>query len=70
MDELKSEVSQMGNASHSALQNLGNTLNYLNNLEEEFNKLKQDCSKLNKMNQEMNGNLSNIENTYMKRTAI
>ena len=33
MDELKSEVAQMGNSSHAALQNLGNTLNYLNNLE-------------------------------------
>jgi hypothetical protein len=33
MDELKSEVTQMGTSSHSMLRNIGDTLNYLNNLE-------------------------------------
>ena len=36
MEELKSEVNQMENSSHSVLRSLGDTMNYLNNLEEEF----------------------------------
>jgi septal ring factor EnvC (AmiA/AmiB activator) len=70
MDELKSEVTQMGSSSQSMLRNIGDTVNYLNSLEEEFKKLRHDCSNLGKMNHEMNGSLANIENTYIKRTSI
>ncbi len=41
----------MGHSSHSMLQSLGDTLGYLNSLEEEFNKLRQDCNKLQGLNQ-------------------
>lgn len=70
MEELKSEVTQMGSTSHAALRSLDDTLNYLNSLEDEFNRLKQDCSKLQNMNRDMQGNLTKIENTYIRRTAF
>ena len=60
MEELKSEVSHMGNSSHGVLRSLGDTLNYLDTLEEEFGRLKGDCSKLHAMNKDMNDNLTQI----------
>lgn len=46
MKELKNEITQMGNSSRSMIDSLSDTMNYLNSLEEEFVKLKQDANKL------------------------
>lgn len=51
MEELRGEVHQMGQSSHLMIESLGDTMNYLNSLEEEFRKLKEDANKLQTMNQ-------------------
>lgn len=50
----------MGQSSHSMIESLGDTMSYLNSLEEEFRKLKEDANKLQAMNQEMHGSLTRI----------
>jgi len=45
-------------------------MNYLNNLEEEFMKLKQDALKLQQMNQQMHNNIVQIESTYISKRTI
>lgn len=67
MKELKTEVYQMGQSSHNMIDSLGETMNYLNSLEEEFMKLKQDAMKLQTMNQEMHTNITRIESTYINK---
>jgi hypothetical protein len=52
------------------IESLGDTLSYLNALEEEFRKLKEDAGKLQQMNQEMSGSLTRIEATYIKRSSV
>lgn len=69
MKELKAEIYQMGNSSHSMIESLGDTMNYLNSLEEEFMKLKQDAGKLQTMNQELYSNITKIETTYIKKVT-
>lgn len=41
----------MGQSSHLMIESLGDTMNYLNSLQEEFRKLKEDANKLQTMNQ-------------------
>lgn len=60
----------MGQSSHTMIESLGDTMSYLNSLEEEFRKLKEDANKLQAMNQEMHGSLTRIEATYIKRSSI
>ena len=60
MKDLKNEVYEMGQNSHNMIDSLGETMNYLNNLEEEFIKMKQDALKLQQMNQQMHHNISQI----------
>ncbi len=60
MEELRREVHQMGQSSHSMIESLGDTMGYLNSLEEEFRRLKEDAAKLQAMNQEMHGSLTRI----------
>lgn len=67
MKELKNEITQMGNSSRSMIDSLADTMNYLNSLEEEFAKLKQDAGKLESMNKEMYNNITRIESTYVKK---
>ena len=50
----------MGNSSRSMIDSLSDTMNYLNSLEEEFVKLKQDANKLESMNKEMYNNITRI----------
>lgn len=45
-------------------------MSYLNSLEEEFRKLKEDANRLQAMNQDMHGSLTRIEATYIKRSSI
>jgi hypothetical protein len=45
-------------------------MNYLNNLEEEFMKLKQDAVKLQQMNQQMQNNILQIESTYINKRTV
>ena len=52
------------------MRSLNDSLNYLNTLEEEFGKLKNDCGKIQKMNQEMHGNMNQIENHYMRKSFL
>jgi len=51
MEELRREVHQMGQVSNSMIESLGDTMGYLNSLEQEFAKLKEDANKLQHMNQ-------------------
>ena len=60
MEELRNEVQQMGQSSHSMIESLGDTMSFLNSLEEEFRKLKDETSKLQSMNQEMHHSLNRI----------
>lgn len=60
----------MGQVSNSMIESLGDTMGYLNSLEQEFARLKEDANKLQHMNQEMNGNLTRIETTYIKRSSV
>ncbi len=69
MKELKTEITQMGNSSRSMVDSLAETMNYLNSLEEEFLKLKQDANKLENMNKEMYSNLTRIETSYTKKVS-
>jgi hypothetical protein len=57
----------MGSSSRSMIDSLADTMNYLNSLEEEFGKLKQDATKLESMNKEMYSNITRIESTYVKK---
>ena len=70
MKDLKAEVYQMGQSSHNMIDSLGETMNYLNSLEEEFMKLKQDALKLQQMNQQMHNNILQIESTYISKRTI
>ena len=67
MRNLKNEITQMGSSSRSMIDSLGNTMNYLNSLEEEFGKLKVDANNLEAMNKDMYSNISRIETTYIKK---
>ncbi len=69
MRELKQEVHQMGASSQTMIDSLGDTMNYLNSLEEEFMKLRQDAQKLQSMNQDMHQNITRIETTYIKKVV-
>lgn len=51
------------------IDSLGDTMNYLNSLEEEFMKLKQDANKLEAMNKDMYTNITKIEATYVKKVS-
>lgn len=70
MEDLRRDIHQMGQVSNSLIDSLGETMGYLNSLEQEFFKLKEDANKLQIMNQEMNGSLTRIETTYIKRTSV
>lgn len=59
----------MGQSSNSMIESLGDTMSFLNSLEEEFRRLKDDTSKLQTMNQEMHHSLNKIETTYVKRSS-
>lgn len=59
----------MGNSSRNMIDSLADTMNYLNSLEEEFMKLKQDANKLENMNKEMYSNITRIESTYVKKVS-
>ena len=59
----------MGNSSRSMIDSLSDTMNYLNSLEEEFMKLKQEANKLETMNKEMYTNITRIESTYVKKVS-
>lgn len=59
----------MGNSSRNMIDSLADTMNYLNSLEEEFVKLKQDANKLENMNKEMYNNITRIESTYVKKVS-
>ena len=50
----------MGQSSHSMIESLGDTMNFLKSSEEEFRKLKDETLKLQSSNQEMLHNLSRI----------
>ena len=57
----------MGTSSRSMVDSLSDTMNYLNSLEDEFMKLKQEATKLEAMNKEMYTNITRIESTYVKK---
>ena len=57
----------MGTSSRSMVDSLSDTMNYLNSLEDEFMKLKQEATKLETMNKEMYTNITRIESTYVKK---
>jgi len=57
----------MGTSSRSMVDSLSDTMNYLNSLEDEFMKLKQEATKLESMNKEMYTNITRIESTYVKK---
>lgn len=59
----------MDNSSQSMMDSLGDTMNYLNSLEEEFAKLKQDVNKLEGTNKDMYNNIIKIESTYIKKVT-
>lgn len=67
MKELKNEITQMSSSSRSMIDSLSETMGYLNSLEEEFMKLKQDAGKLETMNKDMCANINRIEATYVKK---
>lgn len=69
MKELKNEITQMSSSSRSMIDSLGDTMNYLNALEEEFLKLKQDAGKLEAMNKDMHSSITRIETTYVKKIS-
>lgn len=69
MKELKNEITQMSSSSRSMIDSLSDTMNYLNSLEEEFLKLKQDANKLEAMNKDMYSNITRIETTYVKKVT-
>ncbi len=69
MDELKNEVQQMGNFSSGMVDSMSDLMGYLNSLEQQFNKIKHDASKLQSMNQEMGINLSKIESKYLNKLS-
>lgn len=60
----------MGQVSNTMISSLGDTMSYLNSLEQEFLKLKEDAKRLQVMNQEMNSSLSRIESTYIKKSSV
>lgn len=61
MEDLRREIHEMGQLSNSMKSSLGDIMAYLNSLEQEFLKLKQDTNKLQLMKQEMHGSLARIE---------
>ena len=67
MKELKNEITQMNSSSRSMIDSLSQTMGYLNSLEEQFMKLKQDANKLQAMNKDMYTNITRIESTYVNK---
>lgn len=61
MEDLRREIHEMGQLSNSMKSSLGDIMAYLNSLEQEFLKLKQDTNKVQLMKQEMHGSLARIE---------
>ena len=57
----------MGTSSRTMMDSLAETMNYLNSLEEEFLKLKEEASNLEAMNKDMYTNITRIESTYVKK---
>ena len=69
MENLKVEMNEIGNNNNGMMQSMDNALRQLNSLEEEFNRLRQDCSKIQGMSKELNGNITRIETSYLRKTT-
>ena len=55
INDLRGHISEMGKSSYTMIKSLGDTLSFLNSLEEEFINLRTDASKLK------------VVNTFMKQ---
>lgn len=51
INELRGQISEMGKSNFSMLRSLGDSLNFLKNLEDEFGALRADANKLKLVNQ-------------------
>lgn len=50
INDLRTQVTDMSKSSLSIIKSMGDTLNYLTNLEQEFGSLKSDASRLKLIN--------------------
>lgn len=69
INELRTNINQMSKSSLSIIKSMGDTLNFLNNLEQEFVTLKSDASRLKVINNELNEEFHNFSVMHMKNAV-
>lgn len=69
MEQMKQDINTMSTSSNSMFNSLGDVMAYLNNLEEEFGRLRQDCGKLQGVSKEISSGITKIEQVYIRKAT-
>ena len=69
MEQMKHEISNMSTSSNSMFKSLGDVMAYLNTLEDQFNRLRQDCGKLQGVSKEISSGITKIEQVYIRKAT-
>ena len=69
INDLRTNISEVSRSSLSIIKSMGDTLNFLNNLEQEFISLKSDASRLKVINNELNEEFQNFSVQHLKNVA-
>ena len=60
----------MGKSSYTMIKSLGDTLSFLNSLEQEFINLRTDASKLKVVNNELNEEFQNFSAIHLRKQPV
>lgn len=60
----------MGKSSHIMIQSLGDTLSFLNSLEQQFINLRADAAKIKVVNRELADEFSNFEALHIRKEVV
>lgn len=69
INDLRTNISEVSRSSLSIIKSMGDTLSFLNNLEQEFITLKSDASRLKLINNELNEEFQNFSVQHLKNVA-
>jgi len=69
INDLRTNISEVSRSSLSIIKSMGDTLSFLNNLEQEFITLKSDASRLKLINNELNEEFHNFSVQHLKNVA-
>lgn len=70
INDLRGHISEMGKSSYTMIKSLGDTLSFLNSLEQEFINLRTDASKLKSVNHELNAEFQNFSEIHLRKQPV